>query len=150
MPTFVMICGPAGSGKSTYAESFLTEYYDAVYLSSDIYREQITGDVNDQDHNAEVFFQMNDSARAVLEQDVNVVYDATNLTRRLRKMTLKLMPECERICYCFNVPLDECLAHNQNRERHVPDEVIRRHCLQLQIPTYDEGWDKIILMNEGE
>ena len=49
-----MMVGLPGSGKSTATEYFAKVYNANIHSSDDI-REEIFGDVNDQEHNKEVF-----------------------------------------------------------------------------------------------
>lgn len=53
-PTFVMMVGLPGSGKSTYAKE-LSNDVDAIICSSDTIRKELCGDINSQDKNEEVF-----------------------------------------------------------------------------------------------
>jgi len=150
MATFVMCIGVAGSGKSTYCDDYLTEYYDAVYLSSDILRETLYGDANDQTHNREVFRTMNELTQNVLELDTNVVYDATNLSRARRKRLLSELPECERVCYWFDTPFYECVERDAHRSRSVGEDVIRKMTMKLEVPIYEEGWNKIYILRGND
>ena len=49
-PKLFMMCGLVGSGKS-YKAKELAERYDAKIHSSDFIREELTGDINNQDIN---------------------------------------------------------------------------------------------------
>ena len=44
----------------------------------------------------------------------------------------------------MDVPLEECLKRNAQRPRTLPRYVVERIYKNLQKPTLDEGWDKII------
>jgi len=148
MATFAMIMGLAGSGKSNYCENHLIEYYDAVYISSDAVREALYGNVNDQTHNKEVFETMNHWAKRLLKDDVNIVYDATNLSASRRRALLTFLPPCIKTCYWMDTPIEKCIERDAIRERHVGEKVIRRMANQLEKPSHDEGWDTIIILRE--
>ena len=52
-PTFTMMVGLVGSGKSTYAKQ-LAEETNAIICSSDAIRKELCGDENSQDNIAEL------------------------------------------------------------------------------------------------
>ena len=52
-PTFTMVVGIPGSGKSTFAEEHKNE--NTIHISSDAIREEIFGDAGCQDDNNRVF-----------------------------------------------------------------------------------------------
>ena len=50
MTKFLMMVGLVGSGKSTKAQE-LSKEYDATIFSSDALREELYGNIDDQEHN---------------------------------------------------------------------------------------------------
>ena len=54
VPKFIMMCGLVASGKSTRVKELAKEY-NATIFSSDALREELFNDVNDQEHNQELF-----------------------------------------------------------------------------------------------
>ena len=78
-PNFYMLVGISGSGKSSH--KFEEE---VVKISSDALRAELYGDENDQTHNAEIFNELHKRVIKHLKAGDNVVYDATNLSRRRR------------------------------------------------------------------
>ena len=53
-PSFIMVVGLPGSGKSTFIEDFIDEDNAHIH-SSDSIRKELLGDVNDQTSNSLVF-----------------------------------------------------------------------------------------------
>lgn len=94
-PKFYMLVGLSGSGKSSY--NFKEE---VVKISSDALRKELFGDENDQTHNAEVFNELHKRVILNLKNGKNVVYDATNLSRRRRVAFLNNIKyiDCEKEC----------------------------------------------------
>lgn len=146
--TLIMTCGPVGSGKSTYIENLLlTSLVDAMVLSPDALRKELTGNVSDQSKNGFIFSQLlpirMNGAHAL---GSNILYDATNTTRKARKEIVKhakwLGYEVE--AHVFRVPIDVCKARNAARERVVPNDVIDRQFAQWQDPTLEEGFSRIV------
>lgn len=139
-PKFYMLVGLSGSGKSSY--NFEEE---VVKISSDALRAELFGDENDQTHNTEVFNELHKRVILNLKNGKNVVYDATNLSRRRRVAFLKTIAHipCKKICVVFKTPYEVCVKRDSLRPRKVGVSVIFKQLKQFQIPQYDEGWDLI-------
>ena len=97
-PKFYTLIGLSGSGKSSY--NFEEE---VVKISSDSLRKELFGDENDQTHNAEVFNELHKRVILNLKNGKNVVYDATNLSRRRRVVFLNNIKhiDCEKKTVSF-------------------------------------------------
>lgn len=143
MVEFIMLVGLPASGKSTYAEVLKEQGYSVH--SSDAIREELTGDVNSQDKNTDVFSVLHKRIKSDLENGISCVYDATNVSMKRRKVFLDEIRkfECTKKCILFVVPVEMCQVRNQNRERKVPDEVYDRMLKNFWVPYYYEGWDEI-------
>lgn len=143
-PKFLMLVGIPGSGKSTYAKE-LAEKEDYIILSSDEMREVYFGDVNDQKNNNELFSMITDSIKGHLSCKQSVIMDATNLNSKKRKNLLNEIKsiECDKKCVVVAMPYSACLHNNKNRDRNVPENVIKRMYMTFQMPYYFEGWDEI-------
>lgn len=130
--------------KTTYCEQY-KHNKDWVVLSSDEIRAEF-GDVNDQSKNAEVFQILHQRIKNDLKNGKNVIYDATNLNRKRRinfiSNELKNIP-CKKICVLFATPYEICLRNNANRERKVPEEVMKRMIKNFDVPCLQEGFDDI-------
>lgn len=145
LSNFIMMWGLPGSGKSTCIKNKLIG--DFVVVSSDALREELYGDVNDMDHNGEVFETMKRRTINALKDGKNVVYDATNLVYKRRVAMLgelKKIP-CNKVIHCMVVPFSVCLSRNSKRERTVPYMTMYKMRCQTSIPYFYEGWDMIHL-----
>lgn len=120
----VLMVGPSGSGKSTYVK---THFSGALILNADRIRKKLTGDESDQTRNREVFAKVRADASRALRNGRLVVVDNTNVQWIARE-------ELYRIARIFRAPvearvmatpLDECLRRNRERDRKVPEDVIR-------------------------
>lgn len=143
-PKFFMMCGLVASGKSTRAKKLVKEY-NATIFSSDALREELFNDVNDQEHNQELFVELHRRIKECLKSGKNACYDATNLSYKKRMaflQELKNIP-CEKICVLMATPYEECLKRNAQRERKVTEYVIERMYRQFDPPYWYEGWDYI-------
>lgn len=145
-PIMLMLCGVPGCGKSTYADK---EKESFIIHSSDSIRAEL-GDVNDQSRDVEVFEILHNRIKEDLLAGHDVIYDATNVKKVYRKRFLESISDiqCYKDIVVFLTDLDECLARNEQRERQVPENVIKGMRMNFEYPTKDEGWDKIIFNSE--
>ena len=143
-PIFLMLCGLPASGKSTKSQELAKEF-DATVFSSDALREEMFGDINDQEHNQELFVELHKRIKDCLNNGKNAIYDACNISYKRRMAflaELKSIP-CEKSCFLIATPYEECLKRNANRDRKVPNHVIKKMYNNFDIPWYYEGWDSI-------
>jgi len=145
--TLIILCGPPGSGKSTYASHLQHCYYCPVVCPDDI-RQELTGDASDQTHNTEVFDTVYKRLIYYLQCGYSVVYDATNCRPNYRTKILSVVKDLAKkvVCIIFTTPIAECIKRNAERDRKVPDSVIEKMYLGLRNhpPTIYEGYDVII------
>lgn len=139
-PILILMVGVCGSGKTTKAEELAVEY-NATIISSDSIRAELY-DINDQEHNNEVFDLLHKRVRELLKNDINVIVDATNITMKSRR---KFM-ECSatKVAYIMRTDYGICVARDLNRERIVGQHVIDAQISKFQIPFYKEGFDYIL------
>lgn len=143
-PKIFVMCGLVGSGKS-YKAKELAEQYDAQIFSSDTLREELFGDVNDQSNNTKLFEELHKRIKNCLREGKNTIYDATNINYKRRMSFLSELTNipCEKICILMATPYEECLKRNAERERKVPEHVIKRMYMNFNCPYNYEGWDEI-------
>lgn len=151
MTKFFMCIGLPASGKSEQAKKLAAEY-DAEIFSSDSLREEMFGDVNHQADNDALFKELHKRIREHLASGKSAIYDATNINYKRRMEFLKSLNKipCEKIAVLMATPYEICLERNAQRERKVPEQVIKRMYLNFNIPFWYEGWDDIqIVYSEG-
>lgn len=146
-PLFIMLVGLPYSGKSTLAAK-LSQEQNAVVHSSDAIRAEVTGDIQNQEQNADVFEILHSRVIADLKAGKNTIFDATNISYKRRMDTLLRLRKipCRKICYFMAVPFSQCVERSQYRERVVPYEVLERMYRAIWIPNLYEGWDEIQLV----
>ena len=151
MAHLTMLIGLPGAGKSKFANGQKEHFGNTVVLSSDAIRKELYGDEQIQDNPSKVFDTMNKRTIECLKCGKNVIYDATNLRRKNRKHLLKQVPkDCTKVAIIVWAKYETCVKRDEERDRHVGVDVIRKMIKNFQPPFYDEGWDVIsIFMSDS-
>ena len=136
--TVHMISTLPGSGKDTHIAQ---HFRDLPILSLDDIRRAHRIDPADKKAAGRVIQLGKEQARQYLRDQQDFVFNATNLTRELRGKWTQLFADYRaRICISYlEVPWQQLLRQNQQREHSVPEAVIRRLLGKLEIPFYDEA-----------
>jgi predicted kinase len=134
----ILARGLPASGKSTYAENWAAENPDErVRVNRDELRMQLFGywyhpntipHGKQQEREHEVTHHQTNIIVRGLSEGKNVIVDNTNLNPRVFRdfeKLLKQFPDVEFAHIDFNTPLSECIRRNSQRERKVPEHVIR-------------------------
>jgi len=150
--TLLVLCGPAGSGKSTFA---LQRFPATTIVSSDYCRAMICDDENNQQVNRDAFELFHLIIQKRLSLGRFTVADSTALQpdarRKLRNLSRQFgFYGCLLI---FNIPPEICLERNKSRHRLVEEQVIPYHNTLLQQTLNSapgEGWEQIHILGEQE
>lgn len=143
-PTLIMMVGLVASGKSTYA-SQLAEKMPATVFSSDALRKEMFGDVENQENNQKLFQELHKRIKECLKSGKNAIYDATNISSKRRRGFLNELKniDCRKQCVIMVTPYEQCLENNKNRDRVVPEWVIKNMYMKWQTPHQFEGFDVV-------
>lgn len=132
MTELVITRGLPASGKTTWAKEWVAECPGRVRLNRDDTRAMFSGvqgkGVLPYDREQVITKMHHDAARAFLRAGVSVVVDDTNLRAKFAKDWKRLASTvgADFVVQDFtDVPLDVCLARNDERSDRVPDDVIR-------------------------
>lgn len=143
-PELVIMIGPPGAGKSHVSKE---RYRGYTYLSSDEIRKELFNDINYQGDNGRVFYEMRTRAIEELEEGRNVVYDATNMSRKDREGILKECPVwVNKVACVVWAPINDCVLRDAKRDRTVGLSVIKRMLMRYEAPFWDEGFDDIVVI----
>ena len=144
MTKFTMLVGVPSSGKSFYAKELLKEE-QALLFSSDEIRRKSKLDVTKPEDNTRLFDNIYKTMREALKRGYNVVFDATNPSRKKRRYFLEMIQHLnvDKTCIAVMRKPENCLITNKQREYPVKEEIIKAMILSYQIPVYEEGWDHI-------
>ena len=155
MPILYILCGPSGSGTSTWANS--DERQDIAYVSRDNIRLSLLKDGEDYfSHEKEVFREFVRHIVEAMTNGYDCIADATHLnqfSRRKLTQAIDMYTTDYKIIYVvFNVDADTCVARNANRtgRANVPENVIRNMCRDFRAPTKNEDERIIDIIEVGE
>lgn len=150
MATLNIMIGIPGSGKSNYAKNYLVNN-NTEYLSSDDIRIELYG-FEDQTHNDIVFETMRRRTLNALREGKDVIYDATNLSKKRRS---GIISEAHKLdaqinAYLCCTPINIILERNITRtERQLPWDKLVQMIQSIEPPMYYEGFDNIYLIDGG-
>lgn len=151
-PSLLMLVGLPGSGKSTIADKIYAEDEDGkirkpIVHSTDDVRLELFGDMNCQDNKDLVYKTIVKRIKDDLKDGKNVIYDATNTSKKIRNAflnELKKIPVYKQ-CICVMTPYDVCLSFAKERDGiDVPEEKIKKIYMNWMPPSVSEGFDAII------
>ena len=142
----IVFVGLPASGKTTVRSA---EYYGVPIVSPDSIRFEIFKTEFDKDVEGMVWFAARTMVKMLLIQGKSVVLDATNLTVSRRKEWIDLAKDngADAVAVFLDTPFEECVKRNEDRDRVVPMDVMERMRDTLEIPTEDEGFDRVIEIN---
>ena len=146
----IILCGVAGSGKSTESHK-LYETLGFPVLSSDVNRSRLGRGENDQSVSRQAFDLMASETKNLLKLGQSVILDACFRTPKSRKAFIEIGRECGAniTAYCIDTPIAIAKERNSKRTRFVPNDVIDRQYQTLIWPTLDEV-DRIVFIRDGK
>jgi len=134
----VILVGMPGSGKSTY---FKKNYSDThIRINLDMMW------VKPHGCNLSVREREDILLKACIDSQMPFVVDNTNMSIKEREKYISLLEGTgyKKICILMGTSLDKCLERNESRERVVPKDVIFKMNNRFEIPTKEEGFDRIL------
>ena len=144
----IILSGPPGSGKSTFANK-LGEVRLIYVVSRDNIRFSYLNDEEDYfAHEEKVKKEFYNRIDRLLKQSSAVVVaDATNLTKKARKPLIDIgkRNNANIGCIYFSTSLKKCKENNLKRSgrEKVPFSVIKKMFFSFEKPTKEEGIDII-------
>lgn len=146
----MVLCGPAGSGKSTWAAK---RFLPKQVVSSDECRALVFDDPANQSVSGHAFDLMHFIIEKRLMLGRLTVADATNLRREHRRTLIRIAKgfHFNTAAIVFNVPIETCLARNAARSRKVPrDALINQYALlERTLRTIEkEGLNYVHVLDE--
>lgn len=151
-----LMMGTPGSGKSTWITNHINSSKE-IWISRDEVRFSMVAE--DEEYFSKekaVFREYIRRINEALDNEMDVFADATHLNKAsrnklLRAINPKATPEVDVIW--IKTPLSECIYRNDNRKgtrSFVPRSVIRRMFYQIEKPEFEEGFDTIYIIEDGQ
>ena len=160
--TLIVLCGPAGSGKSTFARQLVKQYHHLGYrstsiVSSDFCRALVCDDEKNQQVNKDTFDLFYYIIHKRMFQGRMTIADSTALQPEARHRLLEVVHRHHyyTCLLVFNMSLETCLRYDQHqsRGRIVGEQVIAYHIELLQKALLDiphEGWNQWHVLSEPQ
>lgn len=133
----IMMSALPGSGKDTYIQKHL----DLPVLSLDDIRRKRNISPKDKKGNGQVIQIAKETAKKFMRKQESFIFNATNLTKDMRNKWIALFNDYHAkitIIY-IEVPYQQLIAQNHNRDHKVPEKAVEKMIRKLEIPTLDEA-----------
>lgn len=153
MPILYVLVGVPGSGKSTWIGHQTFNWDNTVIVSTDRFVEQYAMSVGKtynevfEDYMPTAIGLMAESAQLAFAEGKDVVWDQTSTTIKTRARKLRMAPATYiKIAVVFNTPTPAVHAKMLDRPgKVIPPEVIQDMVARFEMPTVEEGFDKVII-----
>ena len=155
---YILIGVPA-SGKSTWVSQQSFDRKKTVIASTDDHIETYARDkkmsYNEAFHEYidEATNKMIDSVIDAIDQKFDIIWDQTSITKKSRSKKLKMIPkDYEKIAVVFSIPKEDELKKRLTSRpgKVIPNRVMSQMIDHFEEPTKEEGFDRIIYINESE
>lgn len=154
----LMLVGIAGSGKSTWAKRYMKNQERQGKNIAKVSRDEIRFSLVKENEEyfakeTQVFNTYIENIRKYLEDNITeiIVADATHISVNARKKVLKKLnlSNVTVEAVVFETPIPRCIEQNEQRKgrEYVPRIAIYNMRKHFTIPTYEEGFNKIIRIN---
>lgn len=133
----IILCGVPASGKDYYIEHSLSSKYQIVSL--DAIRERLN--IKPTENQSLVVETGFAEAKECLRKKQPFIWNATSVSRLFRRNIISVCRDYDAYVsiHAFDKPLETILKQNNQRSRHVPEEVIMRMARNFEPPTLMEA-----------
>ena len=142
-----ILCGIAGSGKDT----FLRDLKGFEVISLDDIRKEFKSKIGDKKSAGRVIQEAKSRAKEYLRNDIDFVWNATNLTRNNRQQLINIFAPYKPYIEIVYIEKDYQTLIQQNKEREesdlVPLDVIDNMIKKIELPELVETFDLKIYIN---
>lgn len=148
----IVLSGIPGSGKSTYAQNYLSNHPNTYIVASDQIRLELFGRVDDFSQEEMVWNKFEGLIIEKAKTHDTIIADssATTNVRRLRwaEIFRNIFATIELVY--FDIPFSVCLERNEKRHLSIPydDMLIMKNAFEVPSLKVTKAFDKIIKINE--
>lgn len=124
----ILTSGIAGSGKSTWAKHYCDTHPNTIIISTDALRYELFNNyVLDSAQEKIVQRTIMERVEEAAKQGLDIILDIAVVNNKNRLKWYQKLRQYYRIIdlVIFDIPLETCLSNNRNRDRHVPEHVIK-------------------------
>ncbi|MEM9916593.1 MAG: ATP-binding protein, partial [Bacteroidota bacterium] len=140
----ILLSALPGSGKDTLIRK---QYKDYPVVSIDELRRKHRVSPRDKKQNGRMVQLAKEQARVYLRKKQPFVWNATNITRNMRKQLIDLFQTYgarTKLIY-LEVPYRQLLQQNRHRPHPVPDKALHRMIARLEVPALWEAPEVVYL-----
>lgn len=136
--TTTLLCGPSGSGKSSWIEKHRT---NETIISLDEIRKKITGKRDDQSKNGQVMQAAKEALKQALRDKKDIIWDATNTREDGRSWVVNLAQDygAQTKIITIQAPINELIKRNKKREHPIPQKALMHQIERMEWPRLDEA-----------
>ena len=152
MNKLIIMSGVAGSGKSTWANNYAQNNANTLVLSTDEIRYQLFNTQYPNNKSEKIIRKtIIDKAIEASKQGINVIIDSAVVKNKGIMRWYRQLAQYFKVreLVIIDTPLEKCLLQNNQRSRHVPEDVIRE-MYSFKEPLSEEiraSFDKITIIN---
>ena len=151
-PAFVVLVGPAGSGKSSWAAA---RYRSQEVVSSDQLRDVVGSDAHDLSASADAFAVLDQIIAARAGRGLTTVVDTLGLdpTRRRGYLDQARRAGMPAVAVLFDTAAEVCRRRNRARDIPVPPRILDAQLRAMAIATTQikaEGWDAVLRADQAD
>ena len=124
----IILVGPPGTGKSTWARNFMSKHENYVRVNRDEFRSMLKNSYVCE-HNIEKLINVlhNTTIIKSLVANQNVIVDNTNLKAKYINSITKLVKEYADVEFIvFDTSLNKCLEQDKLRDKQVGEVIIKK------------------------
>ncbi|MGH7196823.1 MAG: GNAT family N-acetyltransferase [Candidatus Saccharimonadales bacterium] len=143
----VLLIGPPGAGKSTFAQQLIERQNldKAAHISNDAIAKELFGVTFDRgDHDGAIFAEQDRRVAKRLAEGKVAIVDATNVKPIARKRLIAIADKYDQTvtAFCFRREETTLLRRNKMREVRVPESMVREYAAVMRGVTNEQLRDE--------